>query len=345
MLHKRRWTAGPVFLVIVLAVTFYTFTVTPVYEASTQLLIESDNPNVVSFQEVLEQERTSDDYYQTQYGILKSRIVARKTLETLALWEHPEFGGEPDDDTFSLRRTVGDAADELVAFVAGIISFTSAAGNAPAPNETDAQSRAVDILINDKLTVAPVRNSRLVNVSVRSPDPVLAEAVTNTLARIYIEQNLEFSYLASREATDWLGERLAEQRASVEASEVVLQQYREQHDAVALEDRQNIVVQRLAELNAVVTRAKTQRLGSSHECMQGEQVLSAFKLCRISHLRESAMTRYLRRGCGGLDRRLHLRARGTRPPAFEAVEGSSGRAMAIGASQPRVSPGCMIVTA
>ena len=33
------------------------------------------------------------------------------------------------------------------------------------------------------------------------------------------------------------------------------------------------------------------------------------------------MTRYLRRGCGGLDRRLHLRARGTRPPAFEAVEG------------------------
>ena len=53
------------------------------------------------------------------------------------------------------------------------------------------------------------------------------------------------------------------------------------------------------------------------------------------------MTRYLRRGCGGLDRRLHLRARGTRPPAFEAVEGSSGRAMAIGASQPRVSPGCM----
>ena len=57
------------------------------------------------------------------------------------------------------------------------------------------------------------------------------------------------------------------------------------------------------------------------------------------------MTRYLRRGCGGLDRRLHLRARGTRPPAFEAVEGSSGRAMAIEASQPRVSPSCMIVTA
>ncbi len=35
------------------------------------------------------------------------------------------------------------------------------------------------------------------------------------------------------------------------------------------------------------------------------------------------MTRYLRRGCGGLDRRLHLRARGTRPPAFEAVDSAT----------------------
>ena len=50
-------------------------------------------------------------------------------------------------------------------------------------------------------------------------------------------------------------------------------------------------------------------MGSSRECMQGEQVLSAFKLCRISHLRESAMTRYLRRGL-----------RGPGPPA--ALEGA-----------------------
>ena len=272
VLHKRRWTAGPVFLVIVLAVTFYTYTETPIYAARTQLLIEAHNPNVVSFQQVLEEERTSNDYYQTQYGILRSRIVARKTLETLQLWDHPEFGGERDEDTFSLRRTVGDAADELIALVARSINYTSAADEAAAPNETDAQSLAIDILIG-KLTVAPVRNSRLVNISVRSPDPALAEAIANTLARTYIEQNLEFNFLASKEATDWLGERLAEQRARVEATEVVLQQYREQHDAMALEDRQNIVVQRLAELNAAVTGVKTKRLNQEARYGQLMQIL------------------------------------------------------------------------
>ena len=49
--------------------------------------------------------------------------------------------------------------------------------------------------------------------------------------------------------------------------------------------------------------------------------LSAFKLCRISHLRESGMTRYLRRGCGGLDRRLHLRARGYQAASFRGGRG------------------------
>ena len=273
VLHKRRWTAGPVFLVIVLAVTFYTFTVTPIYEASTQLLIEADNPNVVSFQEVLDiEESMTNAYYQTQYGILKSRVVARKTLETLQLWNHPEFGGELNEDTFSLRRTAVDAVDGLVAFMARSLRSTSVADEALALSETDAQSRAISIL-SGKLTVAPVRNSRLVNVSVRSPDPAMAEIVANTLARTYIEQNLEFSFLASKEATDWLGERLAEQRATVEASEVALQQYREQHDAVALEDRQNIVVQRLSELNAAVTRARTERLTHEARYRQLMQIL------------------------------------------------------------------------
>src|SRR5207248_3300062 len=36
--------------------------------------------------------------------------------------------------------------------------------------------------------------------------------------------------------------------------------YRETNDAVSLEERQNIVVQKLADLNAAVTKAKTERI-------------------------------------------------------------------------------------
>ena len=62
-------------------VAAYTFTATPIYEARTQVLIEPDNPNIISFQELFQQEQGTDEYYQTQYTILKSRTLARHTID------------------------------------------------------------------------------------------------------------------------------------------------------------------------------------------------------------------------------------------------------------------------
>src|SRR3954462_2033024 len=70
VLYKRRWTALPVLGVIVASAAYVTLTATPVYEASAQLLIEAEAQNVISFKEVVEQERATADYYQTQYRIL-----------------------------------------------------------------------------------------------------------------------------------------------------------------------------------------------------------------------------------------------------------------------------------
>ena len=76
---RRRWTALTAFLVVMAAVAIYTFTATPIYRARVQLLIENENPNVVSFKEVIEQEKSTNEYYQTQYRMLQSRSLARRT--------------------------------------------------------------------------------------------------------------------------------------------------------------------------------------------------------------------------------------------------------------------------
>ncbi len=129
----------------------------------------------------------------------------------------------------------------------------------PDAGETVTQSKMIDAFLGH-LTVAPIRNSRLVDVRYKSTDPALAASVTNALSQAYIEQNLEFKFLSSKEASDWLGQQLAEQRKKVEDTEQALQRYREKGDAIALEDRQNIVVQRLSDLNQAVTKARTDRI-------------------------------------------------------------------------------------
>jgi polysaccharide biosynthesis transport protein len=256
VLHKRRFSAITAFLLVFVSTAVYTFTARPIYESKVQILIEKENANVVSFKEVFEQNQVADDYYQTQYKILQSRALARRTLDALRLWDHPQFNPKGGEASFSLGALVTAPVRMLSAWVTpppAVEPGGAAAG------ETAAQARAIDRLLGG-LTVTPIRNSRLVDVKFASQYPALSSQVANALARAYIDQNLEFKFLSSKEASDWLGERLSEQRQKVEASEQALQRYREQTESVAFEDRQNIVVQKLADLNAAVTRAKTERI-------------------------------------------------------------------------------------
>jgi capsular exopolysaccharide synthesis family protein len=252
VLHKRRWPALTLLLLVVVTTAIYSFTATPVYSASVQILIEKGETNVVAFKETIEPNQVADDYYQTQYRILQSRALARRTMDMLGLWQHPQFAdaaGQP-----------AGASATLTGMLARWLPAAAQAADSPATHETKSQSRAINRFLS-RLTVSPIRNSRLVDVGIESSDPKLAADIANTLAKAYIEQNLEIKFLASKEASDWLNARLGEQRAKVEKSEQALQRYREQTtDAVSLEERQNIVIQKLADLNAAVTKAKTERI-------------------------------------------------------------------------------------
>jgi polysaccharide biosynthesis transport protein len=251
VLYKRRWLALTAFFVVFVSAAVMTLTETPVYEAKVQLLIEKENSNVVSFKEAFEQNQVADDYYQTQYRILQSRALARRALDLLGVTatEVPKAGGRR-----SIRASLRDATVWVQTRIFGVAPSSPPA----APGENAVQSARIDALLGG-LTVAPIRTSRLVDVRYASPDPALATRVANAWAKAYIQQNLEFKFSASKDASDWLSQRLGEQRKQVEASEQALQQYRETSDAVSLEERQNIVVQKLADLNSAVTRAKTER--------------------------------------------------------------------------------------
>ncbi len=253
VLYKRRRSAMTVCIATLTLLSVRTLTTTPVYEATTQILIDKENSNVINFKEAFEQNQNTDDYYQTQYRILRSRGLARRTIAALHLADRPEFRSPPAP-RLSLAQAVG----------AGIRLFRRLAPEniAPEPplgDETARDSALIDHLLGG-LTIAPVHLSRLVDVRYRSTNAALAAEIVNSLASTFIEQNLEFKFTASKEASDWLGQRLAEQRKQVEVAEQALQRYREQTDAVSLEDRQNIVVQKLADLNTAVTKAKTERI-------------------------------------------------------------------------------------
>lgn len=113
VIMKRRWTIITFFAVVVITVTIHTFTATPIYEATTRLIIDKENPNVVSIQEVMAVDASGTDYYQTQYKLIETRTVAREVIRHLHLDESEEFFPKPKDGLISnLKRSV----QETIAF-------------------------------------------------------------------------------------------------------------------------------------------------------------------------------------------------------------------------------------
>ena len=75
------------------------------------------------------------------------------------------------------------------------------------------------------INVEPIRNTRLVNIGFDAKDPVLAAKIANTLAKAYIDQNLDTKLDAVQDAVSWLDRRIQEERKKVEAAQVRFHKY------------------------------------------------------------------------------------------------------------------------
>jgi capsular exopolysaccharide synthesis family protein len=267
VLYKRRWVAIPGFLLVFLSGAIGSVRTVPVFEARTQLIIEKEARRATSLNTVLDDRESwyQDDFYPTQHRILQSRTLALRTARALAV-RPPERVPPPTRLSFSLSGLIGTAVSSVVGLVArepvapaGAPTAAGKEGPVEAA-ENIALSGAANRLLAG-LTVTPIRNSRLVDVKFQSPDAEFAAVAANELANQYIQQTLQFRLAATSEANQYLTAQLEEQRRLVEESDRRLQEYKEQHNAGSVDDKQNIVIQKLNTLNQELVQARIERMG------------------------------------------------------------------------------------
>jgi len=264
VLRKRRWTVFCVFVLVVLSVAVHTFTAVPLFQASARIVIEKENPNLVSIQEVMAVDSTGTDYYQTQYKIIESRTVAREVIRRLSLKTSPEFFPVPDDSVISTVR--GWIRDQVAAFQTWLTSLLQTGDKmsvqeVQAADEMNSDSGLVNQVIN-RIQVQPIRNSRLVDVLVEAKDPVLAARMANEVVHAYIDQNLETKLKAAKDGVKWLSDRIDEERQKVGDAENALLRYKEENEIITdfSSDAEKITAQKLASLNEQVVETESKRV-------------------------------------------------------------------------------------
>jgi len=127
------------------------------------------------------------------------------------------------------------------------------------------------------LTVEKDRDSRLIRISADHPNPKVAALLANGVAQEFIRQNLHSKLAKSMEALNWLRQQADELKPKVQASETALQDYRDKNHTVSLEDRQNIVSDKLKALNTALTQAHTSRIDAESEWNKVKALLDAGK--------------------------------------------------------------------
>jgi capsular exopolysaccharide synthesis family protein len=127
------------------------------------------------------------------------------------------------------------------------------------PGESQAEARRVNAFLGGLTVSFTATASNVLDIRYRAADPVLAARFANTHAQEYINQNVDRRFAAIQEVTDWLADRLAEQRQKVDASEQALARFREENGLTTIEGSSPTVT-RLNELTASLTRTQAERL-------------------------------------------------------------------------------------
>ncbi|WP_018609051.1 GumC family protein [Uliginosibacterium gangwonense] len=240
---KRKWAILALGLAVALLAGAVVYSLTPVYRATTTVLIEQNKNKVLSIEDVYTGFSQEKEYYQTQVELMKSRDVASRVVRGMRLWSNPEFDPRKPDKSLlgQIKVALGIEAEETV--------WT--------------EDKLVDVVVgrfSKQLFVEPIRLSQLVKVSFESEDKQLAPKIANAVADAYIMADREAKFKMTQQANTWLQDRTQGLREKLAASEQALQTYRDKQGIVNLSGSvQTMIGQQIGDVTQKLVEAKAHR--------------------------------------------------------------------------------------
>ncbi len=238
ILVKRKWIVVGCFATIFSVVAIASLKTTPVYEASGTIAVNKPD-NSLNFQNST---TLSLDYFDpteldTEVKILQSDLLAMQVIRELNLDRRPEYANDvPPSPSGS-----GDLS--------------------PDPLQSDpARASAMIGGFKGNLRVNLSPNTRIIEVHYRSADPQMAANAVNTLMQTYVENNFKARFESTMQASDWLSKQLVDLQMKVETSQEKLVRYQKEHEILGADEKQNITMEKLDELNKELTAAESERM-------------------------------------------------------------------------------------
>ena len=313
LLNRRKSLIVGAGLVAVAMMALIIAQATPLYKASSRIMLDTRTFKVVSTEAALSGVDTLNlGAIQSELEVIQSEFLIGRVVDRLGLASNPDFNGTRPP---GFLDTALEPVREL--WHSGIASVLAPAPKQAAPpptarparpagrtEDSDPGRRAAIGSVSGHLNVSLLGRSFVIMVTVESPDGAMSARVANAIAEVYLADQVDNKNEANRRATEWLEERLAELRRNLQVAEEAVATYR-RDKGLSGSPEAAVSSQSLTELNNKYISAKTRRIEKEGRLVAlSKASLNPNELANIAEVASNATLGSLRTQEGELTRKV-----------------------------------------
>ncbi len=243
----------------------YLLSAVPLYTSQVSVLIDRNNKQFADQLTLGGGVMDDEGSVLSQVELLKSQTIALSVVDKLKLVDDPQFNASFKSLYKTLYRTV-----------IGIVNVSEWFSSDEKGADVDLEQRKLDAAagVRSNIAVTRVGRSYVLTVEYVSPFPDLSARVANAIGEAYLEDSLNSKYDATRRASNWLLERIAELRQQALDTDLAVQKFKSANGLVTA-GNQLVSDQQLAELNSALIVAQSDVAKSQAKLQRIEEIIAS----------------------------------------------------------------------
>ncbi len=240
-------------------------TAVPVYSATATLLIDRNNSQIVEQLSTIGGVIEDEASILSQVEVLQSETIGLAVVDSLKLTENQEF-----------RATRASLLSSIFGTIRSLVNVSQ--WFSPAKKESVVDDGTLKRSLSDQLlnglSVKRIGRTYALELTYNSTSPVLAAQIVNAVASAYLLDKLNSKYEATRRASDWLSDRIAELRQRALDTDLAVQKFRAEHNLISTGNNSLLSDQQLAESNSALILAQSETAKARARVQRIEHILA-----------------------------------------------------------------------
>ncbi len=201
---------------------FYVATATPLYTATSTLLMDENKVDLFQRPSVVSDPITDNAYIESQIEVLRSETVGREVVRMLGLGEEPP--AKPATGVMAWFAANGITPSVWKENLKRVLGLSDPPAE-PSSEPQDTEGQIALSLVN-LVTVKRLSGTYVVTVSVTAPSAAFAQQLANALPEAYVNADQTAKQASTKRAVIWLDDRLRELRQKSAEAEQAVENFR-----------------------------------------------------------------------------------------------------------------------